>query len=193
MRLEEVVAELKRFFDDQDDVDVAYLFGSAARGRRLPDSDVDVGILFANGFGGDGSARGAAGGGADGQADASAARRRVFRRIEMAQALEARLGCPVDVVDLELCSPVFNHHVLRNKIIVKGRDAPKRIAFEKAVRREYFGFLPYYTRYVEASLQRLREGGDGGGGPGHPSSALEAARRVHQRLGERATNEPEGV
>ena len=62
MRLEEVVAELKRFFDDQDDVDVAYLFGSAARGRRLPDSDVDVGILFANGFGGDGSARGAAGG-----------------------------------------------------------------------------------------------------------------------------------
>src|SRR5690606_27116194 len=137
MRLEEVVAKLKRFFDDQDDVDVAYLFGSAARGRRLPDSDVDVGILFANGFGGDGSARGAggrrlpasaadvgirlatgfggdgsargaAGGGADGQADASAARRRVFRRIEMAQALEARLGCPVDVVDLELCSPVFN-------------------------------------------------------------------------------------
>lgn len=165
-RIDDIVAALTNFFAERDDVAVAYLFGSTARGQRLSRSDIDIGLLFADGHKVD-------------------RQERVFRCIEIAHALEDRLGVPVDVVDLRLSSPVFNHHVLRSKIILKGHDASERVAFEKAVRREYFDMLPYHKRYVDASLQRLREGGGSGGRRGHSEATLEAARGIHQRFGER--------
>ncbi len=42
-RMEQV---LEAFFRDEDDVLLAFLFGSFARGCARPDSDVDVGVLF---------------------------------------------------------------------------------------------------------------------------------------------------
>lgn len=47
MERDEIVTALTKYFATRSDVVVAYVFGSAARNRRLPGSDIDVGILFA--------------------------------------------------------------------------------------------------------------------------------------------------
>lgn len=173
MERDDIVAALRKYFAAQDDVAVAYLFGSAARDRRRLDSDIDVGILFADPGHVDAG---------DPDYDIAVASDRLFRRIEIAQALEEAVLHAVDVVDLRLTPPYFNHHVLRHKVIIKGLDASARIAFEKSVRRQYFDMLPYRRRYVDASLRRL-EGGGAGGGRGTSEGPLAAARRIHQGLG----------
>lgn len=181
MERDGIIASLTKYFAARSDVVVAYLFGSAARDRRLHDSDIDVGILFAeNADAADGSA------GRDADKNATIATDCLFRRVDMAQALQELLSDSVDVVDLGLTPPHFNHHVLRHKVIIKGHDASERIAFEKSVRRQYFDMLPYHRRYEDASLRRLREGGGAGGRRGSSEGTLAAARRIHQRLRQRS-------
>ncbi|MGI6610656.1 MAG: type VII toxin-antitoxin system MntA family adenylyltransferase antitoxin [Limnochordia bacterium] len=161
----ETIAEaLRQYFATSADVTVAYLFGSVVRGNTHGMSDIDVGVLFL---------------------DYLSATERLFRRISFSHDLADQLGRSVDVVDLRETSPQFNHHVLRHKVVVKGHHDPARIAFEKDVRRHYFDMLPYLQRFEDASLKCFEEGGEGRGRRGPDSSTLEAARRVHQRLGGR--------
>lgn len=165
MERDEIVATLNRYFATEEDVLVVYLFGSTARGQQLGKSDIDVGVLFG---------------------DDTDEETRLLRRIEMGQALQELMSHPVDVVDLRQTPPHFNHQVLRHKVVIKGHAERDRIAFEKDVRRQYFDMLHYRQRYMEASLRRLREGGDSRGRGGSHQGTLEAARRIHQRLGRRA-------
>lgn len=44
--MEEVAEKLKAFFEDRKDVLMAFLFGSAAAGREISESDVDVAVWF---------------------------------------------------------------------------------------------------------------------------------------------------
>lgn len=156
------VKALERYFAEQDDVAVAYLFGSATRNERWRSSDIDIGIVFIA---------------------ATDGPRRLERRIELALQLEKLLRVPIDIVDLDLTSPTFNHHVLFNKVVLKGRGDPARIAFEVAARRAYFDMLPYQERYLAARLERLRRGEGSDGRQGASTRTVEAARRLHKRLG----------
>lgn len=124
-----VEARMKAFFEDDPRGAVAvYLFGSVARGEAGPESDVDVGILFAS----------------DPPATLSAP------QFAIEVALERLLGRPVQVVALNRASADLVHRVLRDGRLVLDRDRVARICFEVRSRNEYFDLAPIrrlYRRY----------------------------------------------
>jgi predicted nucleotidyltransferase len=102
-----------------------YLFGSAARGTARPDSDVDVGVLFA-------------------QTPAPTLDAQPYG---LAADLESHLGRPVDVVVLNSASADLRIRVLRDGHLIVDRDKSRRIAFEVRTRNEFFDLEPILRRY----------------------------------------------
>jgi hypothetical protein len=123
-------ARLKAFFeDDPRDAVAVYLFGSVARGEAGPESDVDVGILFA----------------VDPPATLGAP------QFAIEAELERRLGRPAQVVALNRACADLVHRVLRDGRLVLDRDRAARIRFEVRSRNEYFDMAPIrrlYRRYT---------------------------------------------
>jgi hypothetical protein len=136
-----VEARLKAFFEGDPRGAVAvYLFGSVARGDAGPDSDVDVGILFAT----------------EPPATLGAP------QFAIEAALERLLGRTVQVVALNRASADLVHRVLRDGRLVLDRDRAARIRFEVRSRNEYFDMAPIrrlYRRYPApaASVGRVAE------------------------------------
>jgi len=137
-----VEARLKAFFEDDPRGAVAvYLFGSVARGEAGLESDVDVGILFAE----------------DPPATLGAP------QFAIEAALERRLGSPVQVVALNRAPADLVHRVLRDGRLVLDRNRVARIRFEVRARNEYFDLAPIrrlYRRYpapATASAGRVAE------------------------------------
>jgi predicted nucleotidyltransferase len=139
-----VEARLRAFFeDDARGAVAAYLFGSVARGDAGPESDIDVGILFA----------------ANPPATLGAP------QFAIETALERLLGRPVQVVALNRVSADLVHRVLRDGRLVLDRDRADRLRFEVRSRNEYFDLAPIrrlYRRYpapATASAGRVTEPG----------------------------------
>jgi predicted nucleotidyltransferase len=122
-------ARLKAFFgDDARGALAVYLFGSVARDDAGPDSDVDVGVLFAT--------------------EPPATLDSPHFAIEA--ELERLLGHPVQVVALNRASADLVHRVLRDGRLVLDRDRATRIRFEVRARNQYFDMAPIrrlYRRY----------------------------------------------
>ena len=116
------------------EVAFAVLFGSRATGSPRPDSDLDVGVLFAE--------------------DLSPAQRVLFRR-RLAAELE-ELG-EVDVVDLDEAPPLLAHRALMGTRLVE-REPTRSLRF--AVRTlAASGDEQHWRRIAaEARRRRLREG-----------------------------------
>jgi predicted nucleotidyltransferase len=125
-----VEARLKAFFEDDPRGAVAvYLFGSVARGDAGLESDVDVGILFAE----------------DPPATLGAP------QFAIEAALERRVGSPVQVVALNRASPDLVHRVLRDGHLVLDRDRAARIRFEAKRRAASGESFWMYSRARRAS------------------------------------------
>lgn len=129
-----VEALLTEFFAreaEREGVAAAYLFGSVARGKAGPRSDVDVAVLYIGdppaGFAGLG--------------------------IPLAGDLERLLHRPVDVVVLNRAPADLVHRVLRDAHLLVERDRSRRIAFEIRSRNEYFDLLPHLQRYRRMGLR----------------------------------------
>ena len=124
-----VEARLRDFFEDDPRGALAvYLYGSVARGQARPDSDVDIGVLFA----------------AHPPATLEAP------QFAIEAALERLLASPVQVVALNRAPADLVHRVLRDGRVVLDRDRAARIRFEVRSRNEYFDLAPIrrlYRRY----------------------------------------------
>ena len=121
-----IIGALRTYFATHDsDIDVAYLFGSTARGTARAGSDVDVAVL--------------PGGSARGPLDAL--------RLELEGDIERTLGRPVQLVVLDRAPADLVHRVLRDGVLLYERDRARRIAFEVRARNEYFDLQPFYARY----------------------------------------------
>ena len=97
------------------DIVAAWLFGSVARGRSGPESDVDLAVLTAG--------------------DPPATLEGLHA--DLAAELGRAVGREVDVVVVNRASPDLVHRVLRDGKLLLDRDRSSRIAFEVAKRREY--------------------------------------------------------
>lgn len=139
----------------------AYLFGSRARGGAGPRSDTDVALLFRDGMN---------------------ALDRFERRLEIATRLERAVAGRVDVVDVEAAGPVLVHQILKYGQLLLDREPGRRVRFEVAVRRRYFDGARRRREHLRRLLDGL-ERGEARGGTGTDRGALEAARRIHRRLG----------
>jgi predicted nucleotidyltransferase len=144
----------------QEDVVAAYLFGSVARGRTHPASDVDVAVLL------------------DPELPAM---EQVERQLDLMAALDAMADRQVQITLLNRAPPVLIYQVLRDGVLLCERHPHERIAFEVHAIRIYLDLKPMLESLSERLLSRIREEGLGRR-DGRPSRALEAARRIRERL-----------
>lgn len=128
MKQARLVKSLRRLLEDDARVVAAYLYGSRGRGDHHPDSDVDLGVLFAE----------------------TPPPRLDSPVAELEARLEAALGLSVQVVAVNNAPPDLVHRVLRDGAIVHESDRARRIRFEVAARNRYFDLLPHLRRYRKA-------------------------------------------
>jgi hypothetical protein len=117
---------LVSFFQrERPDAIAVYVFGSVARGEDVPDSDIDVAVLF----------------------DHAPPRTLEDGPLALAADLERDLRRPVDLVVLNTAPADLVHRVLRDGAIVVDRDRGRRLRFEVGRRNEFFDLEPVRRRY----------------------------------------------
>lgn len=121
--------------DDAYPLELAYLFGSYAKGTGHRESDIDVALLFK-------------------QTYTQAEELLLLGRLMDEGA--KRLDRKVDIVFLHRASPLLRYEVVRHRIVLK--DSPQRASFESLAIREYFDFRYYAEIYNQAVLQRIAGG-----------------------------------
>ena len=135
MRHDDVVAPLRECLAPEDDVVLAYVFGSVARGRAGPLSDLDVAVLLAD--------------------DADIGR----RHLELIAALTSSIkSSEVDVVILNDAPVALAYRVLRDGRPIVNRNERVRVGHWVATVDRYLDMEPM-RRMLAAGLQhRLEEG-----------------------------------
>lgn len=124
----QLVGRLRQLLEGDARVVAAYLYGSRGRGDHRPDSDVDLGVLFAE-----------------------APLPRLDSPVrELESRLESALGLTVQVVAMNTAPPDLVHRILRDGEIVHESDRANRIRFEVSARNRYFDLLPHLMRYRRA-------------------------------------------
>ena len=147
-------AELAELFAAEP-VDVAYLFGSAARGDTGPLSDVDVALLLQPGV----------------------SREAAFDlRLRMMTALGRAFDADeIDVVVLNDAPLLLQHRVLRDGKVLFCRDVLRRVRYEARAIAAYLDFQHLERIYDQALLTRLARGGLGERGFGRDQSTIAKA------------------
>jgi uncharacterized protein len=146
--IDDLAARIREALAPVQDVRLAYLFGSRARGNARPDSDVDIAVAYARGLELAGLER---------------ARQSVIEaltevlgplRRSVIEALTEALG-PLgeraDVVDLERAGTAVAFRALREGRRVLVRSEPDRITLEASIGRRYDDEAPRRALFRRAA------------------------------------------
>jgi len=153
-------AGLTSYFLRQEEVILAYLFGSAARDRVNYSSDVDLAVLLDTRLG-----------------EEAQFEHYLLIAVEVANFSQR----DVDLVLLNRASPLLAHEVIRHGRLIYERCAAERIDFEIRTRQVYFDVKPMLNFHSQALLRRIKEVGLGRRQP-NSARTLEAARRIHREI-----------
>ena len=123
-----VIEAIRAFFEGEDNVRLAFLFGSLARKRARPDSDVDMAVLFKN-------------------------PPSPLGRLGLCANLEEHLKRNVDLISLNSAGPVIKMQVLKTGIKILGSRDVYEEFFVKTV-REYDDFKQIIAPQEGAVLRR---------------------------------------
>lgn len=126
---------LTRVIAAEPDVQLAVLFGSAARDRSLSRSDLDVGVL--------------------GPSDAQ-------RLSMLAVTLSRATGRQVDLVDLENAPPLLRFEVARDGKVLFARGPHLWPDFKARAMVDWWDWAPLARRLASSTAARLRAQGDHG-------------------------------
>jgi predicted nucleotidyltransferase len=125
---------------DKYPVAMAYLYGSMARGRPLPTSDIDIALVLT---------------------DPPAP----YERFKLELAIQADLedACQLreemDVRSINQAPLMVQGRILQEGLLLYERDRELRIAFEVLTRKKYFDFLPAAEKMQKGFLRAIREKG----------------------------------
>ena len=123
-------------------IQAAYIFGSVARHRARPDSDIDIAVLLARRL-----------------PDSRA----LHYRLKLAGELGAALKRDdVQLVILNDAPPLLAHRVLSRGMLVFERARAARVRFHVETARRYEDMVPTMERYVDRLKRDVREGHAGG-------------------------------
>jgi predicted nucleotidyltransferase len=125
MLLPELSRLIREKLASDPNVAAVYLFGSQARGRARPDSDVDLGILYRT------------------APEETLLSQPFALQADLADALRKA----VDIVVMNTAPVDLVHRILRDGQILFEADKSRRIAFEVRARNQYFDLLPILQRY----------------------------------------------
>jgi predicted nucleotidyltransferase len=131
----ELEVRLRRALEGREDVLVAYLFGSVARGRAGPLSDVDVAILLAE----------------DGDP--------FPRLLEVTEEVARAVGEDrADVVLLNTAPVALAYRVLRDGRLLVCRDEEARVEHWVRTVLAYLDMEPFFRVFEEGLRHRILEG-----------------------------------
>jgi uncharacterized protein len=131
-----VLDQIRRALDDAPDVCLAVIFGSAARGRMGPDSDVDVAVSFRD----------------DAERSAPA----------LAVALERAVGRTVDLVSLDAAPPLLRFEIARDGVVCVERAPHAWADFRARAMIDWWDWAPTARMMHRVMAERLREEADRG-------------------------------
>lgn len=138
----DTVASLQAFLEGQDDVVLAYLFGSQASGDTGSLSDVDVAVSFSDDLDRD---------------------TRFRRRLALTGEISAIVGtATVDVVVLDDASVSLCFEVIKANHPLVVRDSELKVDFEHRVLSRYLDRRRYERRTATSFLTRVANNGLGG-------------------------------
>ncbi|MEZ4869013.1 MAG: nucleotidyltransferase domain-containing protein [Caldilineaceae bacterium] len=140
---ETIFAQLKKYLPavlSNYPVEMAYLYGSMARKQPLPDSDVDIALVLSE------------------ELPSSYAQLLLETKIQSALEDACGLG-QLDVRAINHAPLTVQGTVVQEGILLYSRDKDVRVAFEVAVRKRYFDYLPTLERMQRAFLKHVHEKG----------------------------------
>jgi predicted nucleotidyltransferase len=135
LRVEQLEAAIAAALQPFEEIRVAYLFGSRARGSARADSDLDVALLFAAGMGDE---------------------RRATLLLSIIAALTDSLGAlgeRADLLELDRAGSSVAFAVIRDGKCVLCRDRRARVRLEASIARRYDDERPYRELFRRAALR----------------------------------------
>lgn len=138
MDVSSIQSALRIYFAPQEQVAVAYLFGSYARGQASALSDIDIAILLQHPL------------------DAIT---RFSMRLRVTEDIKALLrDQEIDVVVLNDAPLALSYRVIRDSVVLYCRDEQMRIEWTASTVSRYLDFKPFMDRHEQAVLDRVRSG-----------------------------------
>ncbi|MGD9092707.1 MAG: nucleotidyltransferase domain-containing protein [Anaerolineales bacterium] len=154
------MAGIKAYLKGQPEIVLAFLFGSVARREENKMSDVDIAILLQPGI---------------------EQETQLELQIKFLTELDQIIRQEVQVVLLNDTTPIFAYQVIRDGLLLYERNQAEKVDFAVLAMKRYFDVKPMLAFFNQALTQRIKEEGLGQR-KRSPARALEAARRVHERL-----------
>ncbi|HEX6384767.1 MAG TPA: nucleotidyltransferase domain-containing protein [Anaerolineae bacterium] len=155
------IQAFKDYFATFENVVLAYLFGSHARGQAGPHSDVDVAVLLEEQLSSDA---------------------RFNKRLQIITDLMDLLQTDkVDVVVLNEAPLALSYRVLRDGLLLHCASEDTRIMYTAETLTRYLDFEPILKRHERAVLERARQG-ELLHGYNPYRGALERYRQLRERL-----------
>lgn len=128
---------LRRMLGPREDVDLAVLFGSVARGAAHASSDVDLGIRWRGTPPSD--------------------------RDALLAAIERSVGRSLDLTDLDQAPPQLRFEIARDGVVIVERQPGSWSAFRARACIDWWDFAPIARRIHRAALARLQRSVHGSG------------------------------
>lgn len=133
--MEETRERVRDALEEQEDVALAYVYGSVAEGHETDRSDLDVAVLL--------------------ETDPESLDRAIDLNARLAEALDLP-GERVDVTILNDAPLRLLHQVVSKGEPALVREESRRVAFEADVMDRYFDFKPMLERQARARRERFR-------------------------------------
>ncbi len=132
------IPRMKEYFSKQEELEIIYLFGSAAAGSMGPLSDVDIAILL--------------------KSEIPEERYTDLRLKIMGEIMSMLKFGEVEVVPLNSAPLLFQFRAIRDgKIIFSGSER-SRIEYESKVLREYLDYKYFEEAYFEELTKDIKGG-----------------------------------
>ena len=133
------IEEVKGFIEKQECVRVAYLFGSHAKGRVGPLSDIDIAVLL------------------DERLDKQ---ERFDLRLKLINSISSILKTnKLDVVVMNNAPLLLNYNIIRKGRVLDSKDEVERVRFETHILSRYLDRRYYNERHVKRGIKRIAEKG----------------------------------
>ncbi len=110
----EKIPLISSFFEAIPGVAAVYLFGSVARNRQTPQSDLDIGVLFE-----------------------PSSVPEIFRQIEMRETLSGLLHQEVDLVVMNRANPILKHQIFKHGKLLLLKNKSFLLSFFTSSLNEY--------------------------------------------------------
>ena len=133
-KFESIREYLKKIFEERPEVELAYLYGSVARGEANKLSDIDLAVYLEKGC------------------DSGSVRMELVSEI-------ASLIDDFDLVILNEARPLMAYNIVKDGIILFEESPTMKAEIESNIVRRYLDMKPYLLRHAEEMLNKFAEEG----------------------------------